>query len=179
MKLDSILNFRKSCKDVGRCIKGVFKPRPLPQSSGANLTSTQTLHITTQVAPPSIDPSPHTVPLPTVSAAPQDDSNTSHMPSEQPVPVTNITSHSRANVPPSSKPLPSPTSTFETAKDIGSVAWAGLGTALRVLKESSDAFPPLKSAVSGFLACLDVLQVCAWDSIITGVPNPNIYAGSC
>jgi hypothetical protein len=28
-----------------------------------------------------------------------------------------------------------------------------------VLKESSDVFPPLKSAVGGFLDCLDIMQV--------------------
>jgi hypothetical protein len=41
----------------------------------------------------------------------------------------------------------------------GSVAWNGLETALRLLERSADAFPPLKSAVGGLVACLDLTQV--------------------
>ena len=41
----------------------------------------------------------------------------------------------------------------------GSVAWKGLETALRLLERSADAFPPLKSAVGGLVACLDLSQV--------------------
>ena len=41
----------------------------------------------------------------------------------------------------------------------GSVAWKGLETALRLLERSADAFPPLKSAVCGLVACLDLTQV--------------------
>ena len=41
----------------------------------------------------------------------------------------------------------------------GSVAWKGLETALRLLEKSADAFPPLKSAVGGLVACLDLTQV--------------------
>ena len=41
----------------------------------------------------------------------------------------------------------------------GSVAWKGLETALRVLEGSAGAFPPLKSAVGGLVACLDLGQV--------------------
>ena len=46
----------------------------------------------------------------------------------------------------------------------GSVAWKGLETALRLLERSADAFPPLKSAVCGLVACLDLTQVnyCFW-----------------
>jgi len=42
-------------------------------------------------------------------------------------------------------------------------AWGGtrsaLMTALRLLEKSADAFPPLKSAVGGLVACLDLAQV--------------------
>ena len=41
----------------------------------------------------------------------------------------------------------------------GSVAWKGLETALRLLESSAGAFPPLKLAVSGLVACLDLAQV--------------------
>ena len=40
-----------------------------------------------------------------------------------------------------------------------SVACYGLETALRLLEKSADAFPPLKSAVGGLLACLDLFEV--------------------
>ena len=39
------------------------------------------------------------------------------------------------------------------------VTWSGLETALRLLEKSADAFPPLKSAVGGLVACLDLAQV--------------------
>jgi hypothetical protein len=35
----------------------------------------------------------------------------------------------------------------------------GLLTALRLLERSADAFPPLKSAVGGLIACVDLAQV--------------------
>jgi len=41
----------------------------------------------------------------------------------------------------------------------GSVAWKGLETALRLLEKSADACPPLKSAVCGLVACLNLTQV--------------------
>ena len=51
------------------------------------------------------------------------------------------------------------TSTHGKYKNGLGVAWRGLETALRVLEKSADAFPPLKSAVGGLVACLDVVQV--------------------
>lgn len=50
-------------------------------------------------------------------------------------------------------------STGDKLKEAGSLAWSGLEMALRVLEKTSDGFPPLKAAVSGFLACLDIVQV--------------------
>ena len=41
----------------------------------------------------------------------------------------------------------------------GSVALKGLETALRLLERSAGAFPPLKLAVGGLVACLDLTQV--------------------
>ncbi|KAB5592222.1 Vegetative incompatibility protein HET-E-1 [Ceratobasidium theobromae] len=38
--------------------------------------------------------------------------------------------------------------------------WSTLETALRLLERSSDAFPPLKSAVAGVVGCIDLVQVC-------------------
>jgi hypothetical protein len=49
--------------------------------------------------------------------------------------------------------------TNERLKGVWKTAWTGFETALRVLERSADACPPLKSAVGGFLACLDIVQV--------------------
>jgi len=54
---------------------------------------------------------------------------------------------------------PPGTSLPEKYKEGLNIAWHGLETALRVLEKSADAFPPLKSAVGGLIACLDVVQV--------------------
>jgi hypothetical protein len=66
--------------------------------------------------------------------------------------------------PPSAGPSPLAASTSGTRREVGNVAWVGLGIALEVLKETTDVFPPLKSAIGGFIACLDVLQVGTDDS---------------
>jgi hypothetical protein len=49
--------------------------------------------------------------------------------------------------------------TSDKLKKAWGVAWSGLETALRFLEKSADAFPPLKSAVGGLVACLDLAQV--------------------
>ena len=45
------------------------------------------------------------------------------------------------------------------AKRAGAEAWSGLKGTLRLLERSSDAFPPLKSAVAGFLGVVDIFEV--------------------
>lgn len=56
--------------------------------------------------------------------------------------------------------LASPGSTAAARlREAGDTAWCGLATALRMLEQSADGFPPLKSAVDRFIACLDVVQV--------------------
>jgi hypothetical protein len=56
----------------------------------------------------------------------------------------------------SSHPEPN---TSDKLKKAWGVTWSGLETALRLLEKSADAFPPLKSAVGGLVACLDLAQV--------------------
>lgn len=54
------------------------------------------------------------------------------------------------------------------SKDANSVAWNGLEMALRVLEKSANAFPSLKSAVGGLIACLDIVRVssnCRWEAL--------------
>jgi len=40
-----------------------------------------------------------------------------------------------------------------------SLSWEAVKTALVLIKESSDAFPPLKSAVGGLVALIDMIEV--------------------
>jgi len=49
--------------------------------------------------------------------------------------------------------------TVDLLKEIAKVAGNGLETALRLLNESADACPPLKSATSGLVACINLAQV--------------------
>jgi len=51
------------------------------------------------------------------------------------------------------------TTTSGKTKKAWDVTRSGLLTALRILEKSADAFPPLKSAVGGLVACLDLAQV--------------------
>ena len=47
----------------------------------------------------------------------------------------------------------------QAARKAGADAWTGLKVALGLVKESSDVFPPLKSAVAGFLGVVDIFEV--------------------
>jgi len=62
---------------------------------------------------------------------------------------------------PSSKQSASDTdrNTSDKLKKAWGVTLNGVKTALRLLERSADAFPPLKSAVGGLVACLDLAQV--------------------
>ena len=55
----------------------------------------------------------------------------------------------------------------QAAKNAGADAWTGLKVALQLLERSSDAFPPLKSAVAGFLGVVDVFEASSLPSCIT------------
>jgi len=61
---------------------------------------------------------------------------------------------------PSSQQISHPeTSTSYKIEMAWGVTRSGLMTALRLLEKSADAFPPLKSAVGGLVACLNLAQV--------------------
>ena len=49
--------------------------------------------------------------------------------------------------------------TSDKLKKAWGVTWSGLETMLRLLEKSAEAFPPLKSALGGLVACLDLAQV--------------------
>jgi hypothetical protein len=44
------------------------------------------------------------------------------------------------------------------SRGTANIAWTGLESGLRALRESLDLFPPLKSAVGGLLECIDIFQ---------------------
>jgi hypothetical protein len=54
--------------------------------------------------------------------------------------------------------LATPATSSNKPSEAWSVARSGLEATLRVLEKTADAFPPLKSAVGGLVACLDVIQ---------------------
>ncbi|KAG8740896.1 hypothetical protein FRC10_003784 [Ceratobasidium sp. 414] len=58
-------------------------------------------------------------------------------------------------IPQSAKPTAAP---GRGVKRAARVAWSKLENALRTLQQSSDVFPPIKPAVNGLLACIDVFE---------------------
>jgi hypothetical protein len=86
---------------------------------------------------------------------PQPEQSTSHLPASSSTPGP-------SSGPGTVNPVPATsagTNTTKWLKGVGNAAWTGFESALRVLDKSADAYPPLKSAVGRFLACLDIIQV--------------------
>lgn len=54
--------------------------------------------------------------------------------------------------------VPKPT-TVAKFRRVGNVTLSGLESVLQVLETSAEVFPPLRSAVSGFIDCLDIVRV--------------------
>lgn len=74
--------------------------------------------------------------------------------------ATSLRSPSAIPTPKASPPAASPRPmAANTLKGAGNLRLTGLETALCVLEKSTDAFPPLKGAVGGLIACLDIVQV--------------------
>src|ERR1700730_7861255 len=55
---------------------------------------------------------------------------------------------------------PATPKSLQTAEEASAVAFEGFKTALKSLKECAGAFPPLKAAVVGLLACMEAVDVC-------------------
>lgn len=53
---------------------------------------------------------------------------------------------------------PKVSSLARATKRAGTDAWSGFKTALQLLNQSSDVFPPLKSAITGFQGAVDVFE---------------------
>ena len=63
-----------------------------------------------------------------------------------------------------SQPAEAKLTPVQVAKKVGEEAWIGLKATLKLLERSSDAFPPLKSAVAGFLGVVDIFEVSCYAS---------------
>lgn len=84
---------------------------------------------------------------------------------------------SRSNTPTPAQATPPPaqiTGTGDQEEGIGTIALDGMKEFLRVLKESSDAFAPLKAAVGGIVAIMDINEVRACRSV-SQFPLPLIF----
>ncbi|KAG8721102.1 hypothetical protein FRC09_008462 [Ceratobasidium sp. 395] len=67
-------------------------------------------------------------------------------------PVLHATNQSNTNL------TTTPDLQTRKARDGKNTAWSGLNTLLDVLNQSTNAFPPLKSAFNGFLQCIDIFE---------------------
>jgi len=109
------------------------------------------------------------------AASPADTRTSSPQPASVPVETTPDTRPSLPHLPTADRPSHAetrPSSTTSASvpgassagvadkiKAIARVAGSGLETTIRLLEKSADACPPLKSAVGGLVACLDLAQV--------------------
>ena len=152
--MPSARRFRGFLKDVANDVKKVFKPgdqattpgrtpSPLPQVPSGD---------------PSQQPTPSQQPVLTIHPQPSAQS-------QSPIPLQPLPSSSQ--LAPITSPLTvdgnqpanAESSLTLAAKKAGAEAWSGLKAALQLLEKSSDAFPPLKSAVGGFLGVVDIFEV--------------------
>ena len=66
----------------------------------------------------------------------------------------------------------------QAAKKAGAEAWIGLKATLNLLERSSDAFPPLKSAVAGFLGVVDIFEASDLSMYASQGAHPGMSADS-
>jgi len=165
-KFPNFRHIRAPIKKVARWVRNRFSSSP--SSSQRSPTPTGSITATKSQVPPglstsvggSVQPgfSNNSTPLgPSISDKRSDRTITaakSKVPSGL---LTSVGGSAQPGVSNNSAPLEP--SISEKRKDRLGAVWNGLQTTLGVLKESSDAFPPLKSAVGGLVACLKVVQV--------------------
>lgn len=144
--------FRESLKRRARGVKGWFGPEdqaPNPRTSPAQ----------SQPQPPSEVLSQHTLTL----QSPLPPSAQTQRPTILPQPVPNAGGSSSA-----ANPIAADAESrlTQAAKKAGADAWTGLRATLRLVEKSSDVFPPLKSAVAGFLGVVDIFEVSDLDRCV-------------
>jgi hypothetical protein len=139
----------KQSKRRERWIQGVFQRKSRPLSPSGS----------TPAGDNSLSPRPFPSPnQPNIASPPAQ--------TRGPIGESNVSSMS--NVASLATPA-APTGTADKKlRKVWGVARSGLDTALRVLEKSADGFPPLKSVVSGLVACLDVIQASCDSRFTTG-----------
>ncbi|KAG8744075.1 hypothetical protein FRC10_010861 [Ceratobasidium sp. 414] len=116
-------------------------------------------------------PPPGKKPRTTLQQAGQFVKDVFHIPPSQPLPPNppGPSSEPTQNHPPGSatqsvqigdalQSTKSPATPLRGVKRAARAAWSRLENALQTLQQSSDMFPPVKPAVNGLLACMDILE---------------------
>lgn len=148
--MSSSRRFRPFLGRVGQSIKDVFKSSDQASASRApSRTSSPPPRATVQDPLPQLTlqspPSPAQSQSPIHPAQPALGSN-------QPAPTTSLLAVNNDQ--------PARASNLSlAAQKLGKDAWAGLKLSLQLLEKSSDVFPPVKSAVAGFLGVVDIFEV--------------------
>lgn len=139
--------FRGFLKDTTHRVKKALGPRGSP--TGSRTPSRPSL----ATAPPQI--TIHQEQDPDPSAQPQKAAASSQrVPSiRQPTPTPSLSATTGVQLASTGSKI------SQAARQVGAHAWSGLKVALQLLETSSDVFPPLKSAVAGFLGVVDIFEV--------------------
>ena len=143
--------FRGFLKRCNRRAKKVFRPEP--QVSAPRAPSPQ----------PEPEPQPPTgaslpLPTPTQGPSPRPLAQSQQSPtSPRPAPSAGEFSSAANLAVDDGAQLTNVQST--TAKKVGADAWSGLRAALKLVENSSDVLPPLKSAIAGFLEVVGIFEV--------------------
>lgn len=146
--------FRESLKRRARRVKGLLRPETQSPISRTPSPQPPTQHQSSSGATPS-QPTPTHQPPPQPSVQIQ-------QPALLPQPLPSAGGSTlTANLLVASSVQPANTESTLTlaAKKAGADAWTGLKATLRLVEKSSDVFPPLKSAVAGFLGVVDIFEV--------------------
>lgn len=144
--------FRGFIKRSARRAKNVLRPET--QASATHTSSPSPPPQPSAGAPPAQPTSVQQLPT-QPSVQPQQTAS-----SRQPAPnVGQITSAGPPAAVNSIQPANSESRAAQAAKKVGEDAWTGLKATLELVKESSDVFPPLKSAVGGFLGVIGIFEV--------------------
>jgi hypothetical protein len=131
-------------------IQGVFQSVPHPPSAPSRSTPDLTQG--------NDSPSPRPPPSPDLLAIVPAQAQIRGPAGEWKVPSTSNFGPALSTATTASLAIPAASATANKPNEAWSVARSGLEATLRVLERSADAFPPLKSAIGGLVACLDIIQ---------------------
>ncbi|KAF4616604.1 hypothetical protein D9613_008517 [Agrocybe pediades] len=137
--------------------------RPPPNPS--HLPSSNPSHLPNPSLPPFSNPSRPISPNPSLPPFPDPSRPTSPNPSRPISPNPSRPSSPNPSLPNSHNPNPTPPTNHQeqpeqrnSLKDYGATVWKATEMALRLLEKNADGFPPLKTAVTALVTCLDVVK---------------------